>query len=163
MTSKYDPLTAFLSATPAGSDDVILCLQRIIQILGFPLPESAFRYRQWWENQRDTSGRPQARAWSAAGFRVEEVKLSRIDGWVRFVGVGGLRSGRFSSQPPAGSQRKRTARRRNPISPQRHQAGKPFVKKSYYRELAARFGRTAKAFEYRAQNISHVLSLQGGG
>ena len=37
----------------------------------------------------------------------------------------------------------------------------PFVKKQYYRELAARFGRTEKAFEYRMQNISYVLSLKG--
>lgn len=37
----------------------------------------------------------------------------------------------------------------------------PFVKKQYYRELAARFGRTEKAFEYRMENISYVLSLKG--
>lgn len=37
----------------------------------------------------------------------------------------------------------------------------PFVKKQYYRELAARFGRTEKAFEYRMLNISYVLSLKG--
>ena len=27
--------------------------------------------------------------------------------------------------------------------------GQPFVKKAYYRELALRFGRTEKSFEYR--------------
>jgi 5-methylcytosine-specific restriction protein A len=42
-----------------------------------------------------------------------------------------------------------------------HRSGLPFVKKEYYRDLAERFGRTEKAFEYRAQNISHVLALQG--
>lgn len=42
-----------------------------------------------------------------------------------------------------------------------HRSGKPFVKKRYYRELASRFGRTEKSYEYRAQNISHVLALQG--
>lgn len=40
-------------------------------------------------------------------------------------------------------------------------AGKPYVKKKYYDELAAKFGRTAKSFEYRMQNISYVLSLMG--
>ena len=40
-------------------------------------------------------------------------------------------------------------------------AGEAFVKKDYYRELSKRFGRTEKAFEYRAQNISHVLALLG--
>jgi 5-methylcytosine-specific restriction protein A len=39
--------------------------------------------------------------------------------------------------------------------------GKKFVKKDYYRDLARRFGRTEKSYEYRMQNISHVLSLQG--
>lgn len=31
--------------------------------------------------------------------------------------------------------------------------GIPFVKKHYYAELAGRFGRTEKSFEYRMQNI----------
>lgn len=42
-----------------------------------------------------------------------------------------------------------------------HRSGKPFVKKNYYRDLAEQHKRTAKAFEYRAQNISYVLALQG--
>lgn len=37
----------------------------------------------------------------------------------------------------------------------------PFIKKRYYENLAAKFGRTEKAFEYRMQNISYVLSLMG--
>jgi 5-methylcytosine-specific restriction protein A len=39
--------------------------------------------------------------------------------------------------------------------------GVSIVKRHYYRDLAAKFGRTDKAFEYRAQNISYVLALQG--
>ena len=39
--------------------------------------------------------------------------------------------------------------------------GQPFTKKRYYDELATQFGRTAKAFEYRMQNISYVFSLMG--
>ncbi|WP_347254246.1 HNH endonuclease signature motif containing protein [Leminorella grimontii] len=42
-----------------------------------------------------------------------------------------------------------------------NQSGKKFNKKKYYDELAAQFGRTTKAFEYRMQNISYVLSLMG--
>jgi 5-methylcytosine-specific restriction protein A len=42
-----------------------------------------------------------------------------------------------------------------------HRSGKPYVKKQYYRALAQRYRRTEKAFEYRAQNISYVLALQG--
>lgn len=36
-----------------------------------------------------------------------------------------------------------------------------FVKKHYYEELANKFGRTIKAFEYRMQNISYVYYLMG--
>jgi hypothetical protein len=39
--------------------------------------------------------------------------------------------------------------------------GARFTKKKYYDDLATRFGRTPKAFEYRMQNISYVLSLMG--
>lgn len=38
---------------------------------------------------------------------------------------------------------------------------KPYSKREYYRQLAARFGRTEKSFEYRMQNISAVLHEQG--
>lgn len=37
----------------------------------------------------------------------------------------------------------------------------PFTKKRYYEDLAAKFGRTEKAFEYRMQNISYVMTLLG--
>jgi 5-methylcytosine-specific restriction protein A len=37
----------------------------------------------------------------------------------------------------------------------------PFIKKRYYEDLAAKFGRTVKAFEYRMQNISYVMTLLG--
>lgn len=37
----------------------------------------------------------------------------------------------------------------------------PYVKKQYYRTLAEKFGRTEKAFEYRMQNISYVMTLVG--
>ena len=43
----------------------------------------------------------------------------------------------------------------------KHRAGEPFVKKRYYEDLSKRFGRTAKSFEFRMQNISYVLSLMG--
>ncbi len=39
--------------------------------------------------------------------------------------------------------------------------GERFSKVDIYRKLGTRFGRTAKAFEYRMQNISYVLSLLG--
>lgn len=39
--------------------------------------------------------------------------------------------------------------------------GQPFIKKRYYEDLAAKFCRTEKAFEYRMQNISYVMTLLG--
>lgn len=40
-------------------------------------------------------------------------------------------------------------------------AGQLIIKKHYYRKLAQTFSRSEKAFEYRMQNISYVLSLMG--
>ncbi|MDH4651417.1 HNH endonuclease signature motif containing protein [Pseudomonas sp. BN606] len=40
-------------------------------------------------------------------------------------------------------------------------AGQKVTKKAYYDALAEQFGRTAKSFEFRMQNISYVLSLMG--
>jgi 5-methylcytosine-specific restriction protein A len=40
-------------------------------------------------------------------------------------------------------------------------AGKKVNKSKLYATLSVEFGRTAKAFEFRMQNISHVLSLMG--
>lgn len=39
--------------------------------------------------------------------------------------------------------------------------GKPIVKSDVYKTLSARYGRTAKSYEYRMQNISYVLSISG--
>lgn len=40
-------------------------------------------------------------------------------------------------------------------------AERPMVKKDAYRALAARFGRSDKSFEFRMQNISHVMQENG--
>jgi 5-methylcytosine-specific restriction enzyme A len=42
-----------------------------------------------------------------------------------------------------------------------HRAGERFIKKRFYEDLASRFGRTDKSFEYRMQNISYVMTLLG--
>lgn len=41
------------------------------------------------------------------------------------------------------------------------EAGTPYVKAHYYRQLAERFGRVEGAFERRMQNISHLLDERG--
>jgi 5-methylcytosine-specific restriction protein A len=40
-------------------------------------------------------------------------------------------------------------------------AGLPMVKKRFYISLSEKYGHSEGAFEYRAQNISHVLAMQG--
>lgn len=42
-----------------------------------------------------------------------------------------------------------------------HRRSQTYVKKDYYRNLSEKFGRTVKSYEFRAQNISHVLALLG--
>lgn len=44
---------------------------------------------------------------------------------------------------------------------QRDRLGTPYIKRKFYDDLASKFKRTAKSFEYRMQNISYVLSLMG--
>ena len=44
---------------------------------------------------------------------------------------------------------------------QKERSGQGYTKKRYYRDLATLFGRTEKAFEYRMQNISYVMTLMG--
>lgn len=39
--------------------------------------------------------------------------------------------------------------------------GRKAIKKHIYQSLSDKYGRTAKAYEYRFQNISHVLNLMG--
>ncbi|MCP3867758.1 MAG: GIY-YIG nuclease family protein [Gammaproteobacteria bacterium] len=67
-----------------------LSFMELERVLGVSLPKSAFRYPAWWANQRDTSTRSQAKAWLSAGFRVDGIHLSQVDGWVRFVRAGNI-------------------------------------------------------------------------
>lgn len=43
----------------------------------------------------------------------------------------------------------------------RHTRGEKVNKKALYQQLAGTFGRSVKSYEYRMQNISHVLNLMG--
>lgn len=82
---KYDGLEHFLSALPIGTREVSLTFQQIEGLLGFELPTSARKYREWWSNQSDISARPQTRAWTNAGFRVEAVRQHGEDFRVSFM------------------------------------------------------------------------------
>lgn len=74
---KYEPLAERLRQE--ANERVELTFEEIGSLVG-GLPTSARKFSQWWEN---TSHHSQAKAWLAAGYRVEEA--DRSQGLVRFV------------------------------------------------------------------------------
>lgn len=83
---KYQPLHDYLTARPQVSR-VRMTFAEVAEVLGSSLPKSAFTYREWWANQADTRGRPQAAAWQDAGFKVEDVSQEADGGWVVFARI----------------------------------------------------------------------------
>ncbi|WP_229403325.1 DUF7662 domain-containing protein [Micromonospora okii] len=77
MAGKYGPLTAHLAAAAGRRCNLVeLTFDEIARLVG-GLPPSSTQ-RQWWAN----TGHPQARAWMAADYKVQQVYLDR--GRVRF-------------------------------------------------------------------------------
>lgn len=70
---KYEPLAQSLG--DRGEDEWTASFDQIEEILGFPLPASARRYREWWANQRG-QGHSQAKGWQDAGWQVWKVDLA---------------------------------------------------------------------------------------
>lgn len=81
--AKYEPLGLHLRGR-LSEGSVQMSFGEIEHILKAKLPASAFSYREWWANQVDTAGRPQAKAWMDEGYEVESVHQDRDSGWVRF-------------------------------------------------------------------------------
>jgi hypothetical protein len=69
---KYEPLAAHLES--ASADQWSATFAQVEQVLGFPLPPSARKHREWWSNQAG-AGHSQARGWQDAGWRVWKVDL----------------------------------------------------------------------------------------
>ncbi len=69
---KYEPLRTHLQAACAGEWSATF--EQVEQVLGFPLPPSARRHREWWSNQAG-AGHSQARGWQDAGWQVWKVDL----------------------------------------------------------------------------------------
>ena len=69
---KYEPLTDHLKGRDPA--EWAPSFAEIEAILGFPLPASARKYREWWGNQAG-AGHSQARGWQDAGWRVWKVDL----------------------------------------------------------------------------------------
>jgi hypothetical protein len=69
--STYDPLTRYLAGLAA--DEVMLTFAEIEQLVGAPLPRSAWRSGYWTRAMRPWG--PQNRPWTRAGWRVVRVHL----------------------------------------------------------------------------------------
>ena len=78
--SKYFKLTSYLANK--DEDEWDTSLAEIQEILGMPLPPSAYQYPAWWANQ----GRAQSLAWQGAAWETKRVDLKNEK--VTFVYVG---------------------------------------------------------------------------
>jgi len=70
FSGKYAPLYRTLSDT--SSNVVQFRFDEISRLLGDSLPDSAYKYRAWW----NPSGHSHAEGWEAAGWTVSELDLS---------------------------------------------------------------------------------------
>lgn len=84
MKRKYDPLRDFL-LRQTSIKRLRLTFTKIEHMMEASLPRSAYTYREWWANQADVTNRPQAQAWSEAGFAVAAVHQDQSSGWVEFI------------------------------------------------------------------------------
>ena len=80
MSNKYQNLTEHLVNMEENVWEA--SFEEIQEVLGVPLPESAFQYPAWWANQN----RAQSRAWEGAAWKTKQVDLK--NGKVTFVYVG---------------------------------------------------------------------------
>ncbi len=71
--SKYDPLYDYLISLK--KDEWRASFAQIEEILGFPLPKSAYEYQAWWANERSEK-KDHKRTWLAAGWRTANLNLT---------------------------------------------------------------------------------------
>jgi hypothetical protein len=70
--TKYDLLNRFFQAQTA--DELPVSFKEVEDIVGSPLPSSAYRYPAWWAN--DSSSHVQAQAWLDAGYETQNVDMA---------------------------------------------------------------------------------------
>ena len=66
---KYDPLFRYLNAS--RNTQVTLRYSEIENILSAKLPDSAYKYKEWWDNNSHV----QSKSWRDAGYNVDTVFL----------------------------------------------------------------------------------------
>jgi hypothetical protein len=67
--SKYAPLENHLSGLEENS--ITLSYEQLEQMLGFKLPNSAYKHRAWWSNGKKGG----SKFWLRVGWMVESVRL----------------------------------------------------------------------------------------
>lgn len=72
-SSRYAPLHEHLAKVPKDTKTYELSFDEITEIMGAPLPKSAYDHRAWWAN---TESHSQALAWISAGWKVDGVDLN---------------------------------------------------------------------------------------
>lgn len=70
--SKYTPLNTFLAACPKTR--LSLTFAEVENLLGAPLPRSAYDHQAWWANNPE--GHSHCRAWISAGWRTENLNIT---------------------------------------------------------------------------------------
>ncbi|MEM1550682.1 MAG: hypothetical protein QXL85_01315 [Candidatus Bathyarchaeia archaeon] len=70
--SKYMRLSNFLAKRAKALNEITISFQKIEEIIGDKLPESAYARGSWWSNVR---GRIPSEAWLTVGWAVKEVDL----------------------------------------------------------------------------------------
>lgn len=67
---KYQKLTEYLLKN--GQKEIHLTLEKIQEILGFPLDASAYQYREFWAN---CTASTKAYSWMDAGYEIIKIDL----------------------------------------------------------------------------------------
>lgn len=72
--SRYAPLAIWLQNQPPRKELVKPTFAQVEEIIGGPLPRSAYEHRAWWAN--DSVGHVQSQQWLDVGWRVASVNFS---------------------------------------------------------------------------------------
>ncbi len=94
--SKYTQLSFHLASL--GDSVWHATFDDVSQVLGFPLPSSAYAYPAWWANQSGP-GHTQSTAWQSAGWKTTDLNLKGRT--VTFVYDGGVPTSKESVEERA--------------------------------------------------------------
>ena len=80
--TKYEPITTYFNLCKKQS--VKLSYSEIEEILGFDLPPTARKCKQWWGNGK-SHPESQAKAWLDAGYKTTDIILGESVTFVKEV------------------------------------------------------------------------------